>query len=419
MFPKAALLTLALAFVASASPVAKDTQNGIRIPIHKRSSVTKADGTFDREAAIRQKVKVQNKHRQNLMNIDKNVGLENFNQGAHIPGLAVLPPSLQKRQGESLSDEQNNEEWTGTVSIGTPAQDFTIDFDTGSADLWIPSSDCSGCQAKSSYDASKSSTSKEQSGNFQIQYGDGSTASGPIYSDTVSVSGVSVTGQYLSAVNSESGNLVGGPNDGLMGMAFPTISQLKSDPYFWTAVDQKAVKEGVFAFKLSTSGSELYIGGTDNSMYSGDIEYHDLSSSAQGFWQISGASALVNNNATVSDFDTIIDSGTTIMYGPPDAVSQFYAAIDGSSEYDSQNGYYSIPCDSIPTIAFSWGGNNWEISSDVFNLGTASDGNCQGALAAQDLGLGDNVWLLGDSLMRNVYTAFSVDNNAVGFAKLS
>lgn len=59
MFPKAALLTLALAFVASASPVAKDTPNGIRIPLQKRSSLTKADGSFDREAAIRQKIKVQ------------------------------------------------------------------------------------------------------------------------------------------------------------------------------------------------------------------------------------------------------------------------------------------------------------------------------------------------------------------------
>ena len=53
------------------------------------------------------------------------------------------------------------------------------------------------------------------------------------------------------------------------------------------------------------------------------------------------------------------------MYGPPDSVKQFYAAIDGSSEYDSENGYYSIPCDSIPTIAFSWGGNDWKISSDT------------------------------------------------------
>ena len=54
-----------------------------------------------------------------------------------------------------------------------------------------------------------------------------------------------------------------------------------------------------------------------------------------------------------------------------------------------------------------------------FNLGSTGSGNqCVGALAAQDLGLGDNVWLLGDSFMKNVYTAFNFDTNSVGFATL-
>lgn len=72
-----------------------------------------------------------------------------------------------------------------------------------------------------------------------------------------------------------------------------------------------------------------------------------------------------------------------------------------------------------------------------FNLGEVGSGQCVGALAGQDIGLGANVWLLGDrcffrlasihiweglttshSFMKNVYTAFSFDQNAVGFAAL-
>ena len=55
-----------------------------------------------------------------------------------------------------------------------------------------------------------------------------------------------------------------------------------------------------------------------------------------------------------------------------------------------------------------------------FSLGetTTGSGKCVGALAGQDIGLGSNVWLLGDSFMKNVYTAFSFDKNAVGFATL-
>lgn len=61
------------------------------------------------------------------------------------------------------------------------------------------------------------------------------------------------------------------------------------------------------------------------------------------------------------------------------------------------------------------------MSSTSFNLGETSSGSgkCVGALAGQDIGLGSNVWLLGDSFMKNVYTAFSFDQDAVGFAALA
>lgn len=56
-----------------------------------------------------------------------------------------------------------------------------------------------------------------------------------------------------------------------------------------------------------------------------------------------------------------------------------------------------------------------------FSLGETrtGSGQCIGALAAQDLGLGTGVWLIGDSFLINVYTAFSFEDDAVGFAALA
>ncbi|KAI0692346.1 protease [Cerioporus squamosus] len=421
MFCKATLVTVALALIASASPIVVPSKSGVRIPIKKRGSLTNDDGTFNYDKVAHHIVRTKNKYRQNLINLEKNVGRQAFSRGAEIKPLATIPVSPKsKRGGVDLTDQENDLLWTGEIAIGDPDQKFVVDFDTGSSDLWIPASSCDSCGSHSKYDPSASSESKKQSGSFQISYGDGSTASGDAYTDTVTVGGVSVTGQYLAAVTEESDEFQQDPSDGLLGLAFPAISNLNHDPFFFTAVSQKTAKEGRFAFKLDQSGSELFIGGTNADLYTGDIEYHDVSTS-NGFWQIGGASVTVGGDSVADGFDTIIDSGSTIITAPVDAAKSFWAKVDGSDVYDEQQGLYSYPCDSAPEVAFSWGGKSWKISADDLNLGETESGSstCVGAISGGDLGLGDDVWLLGDTLMKNTYTVFSVDDNAVGFAELA
>ncbi|KZT10618.1 aspartic protease [Laetiporus sulphureus 93-53] len=416
MFHKAAFVSFVfLAVLSNATPVPEEP--GTRVALQKRGSLTNSDGVFDLEKAIAQTVRTHNKHRQNLINLQSNTG--SLPEGAEIKPARIYS-AHQKRQSEQLTDEENDLEWAGTISIGTPGQNFLIDFDTGSSDLWVPSSNCTSsvCTSKDKYSAKNSSSNAAKSGSFSISYGDGSSVSGPVYTDTVTVSGVKVTGQYFSPVTTLSSSFSSDPVDGILGLAFPSLSNLKQSPFVNTAKSEGSIKSGVFGMKLAKSGSELYLGGTDTSQYTGSIEYHSVAST--GFWQATGAKALIGSKTVVSGFQTVIDSGTTIMYGPPSAVKTFYAAIPGSKVFDATNGYYSFPCSSAPAVAFSWGGTNWKVSAANFNLGQTSTGSgqCVGALAGQDLGLGSNVWLLGDTFMKNVYTAFSFDKNSVGFAAL-
>ncbi|ESK98138.1 aspartic protease [Moniliophthora roreri MCA 2997] len=428
MFSKAALfIAITIALLSSANPIIDPILRhdiGRPIPLRKRKSLTKDDGVFDIDNAVVQAVITKNKHRQNLINLKKNTG-HLLNENAVIRPVAVLPKDildkLHKRQSEPLEDVRNDLEWIGPVSIGTPGQSFLINFDTGSADLWIPSEDCrsSACASKTLYEPGTSSTSKKERGQFGIQYGDGSMVSGPIYSDTVSIGGVNVTGQHFSAVTALSRSFDTDPIDGILGLAYPVLSNIDPSPFFNTAIEQGAVPNKSFGFYLAANNSELFLGGTNPKLYTGEIEYHQIDTST-GFWQIPGASALIGSTEVVSDFATIIDSGTTIMYGPPSDVKKLYSKIEGARLVDQVNGFYAFPCNNIPSVAFSWGGKAWPITEENFNLGLVEAGSteCVGAISAQDLGLGD-VWLLGDSFMKNAYTAFDYDKNAVGFAQLA
>ncbi|KAH9929050.1 acid protease [Epithele typhae] len=382
------MATCALSYMIAAvpaTPIPEARPLGVNIPLHKRGSLTTPHGVFDHAMAVKHGARIANKYRRNLINIKANTG--------HLPdGVESIPDP------KSLPIPSNAPAYAPTT--------FLIDFDTGSSDLWVPSSACTSCGSHKKYNPARSSTSSKKSGTFEIGYGDGSSASGPIYTDTVTVGGIKATGQYFSAVTTESSEFTSDVVDGLMGLAFPQLSNLKHKPFFNTAFSQGTAKQNVFGFKLATTGSELYLGGTNSALYTGALEYHPVSPSSLGFWQITGASAFANGARVASGFQTVIDSGTTIMYGPPAAVKAFYAAVPGAKVFDAANGLYQYPCARAPSVAFSWGptGKAWAVSKNNFNLG--------------DFGLGANVWLLGDSFMKNVYTAFSFAQNSVGFAKL-
>lgn len=144
------------------------------------------------------------------------------------------------------------------VSVGTPGVTFHLDFDTGSSDLWIWSSEMANATKYSKthkiYDPKKSKTAKHTSGTWNISYGDGSSASGDVWTDTVTVAGVTIQNQAVEAAKHLSQSFLSdGGDDGLLGLAWPAINTVSPTPVktpVENMVDQGLIELPVFTVKL-------------------------------------------------------------------------------------------------------------------------------------------------------------------------
>jgi aspergillopepsin I len=132
----------------------------------------------------------------------------------------------------------DDSEYLCPVTIGS--QTFQLDFDTGSSDLWVLGPDAGAGGTHTIYTPGSSAT-QEQGETWSITYGDGSSASGDVYSDSVTIGGLAVTGQAVEQATTASSAFTSGPNDGLVGLAFDTLNTVQPDQaktFFSNAVAQ-------------------------------------------------------------------------------------------------------------------------------------------------------------------------------------
>ncbi len=135
---KALAVLATLSALASASPIGRDAP-GQTISLAKRVTGASSDaipGKADLDWLTAHAQRTGAKYDATLKAFEQNMGHA-------MPGTTAA--AGRKRQAEALTDEQGGSFWQGAITVGSANQAFNMDFDTGSADLWIPSTSCSSC----------------------------------------------------------------------------------------------------------------------------------------------------------------------------------------------------------------------------------------------------------------------------------
>ncbi|CAJ2502830.1 Uu.00g102240.m01.CDS01 [Anthostomella pinea] len=336
----------------------------------------------------------------------------------------------------TAEDQQNDVEWLCKVQIGTPPQKMMLDFDTGSADLWVFSTG----QSKSSqsghniYDPKKSSTSKTLSGKtWKIQYGDGSGASGNCVADTLVLGGLSIKHQTIECATKMSTQFTQSAGDGLLGLAYSNINTVKDasgpDP-------QATPVENMIKSKLIPKESELFTSAfwssrdakADDSFYtfghmdddlvkaSGEAIHWTEVDNSQGFWSVTSESVSINGKTvTQSGNAAILDTGTTLAMMSDKVVEALYKQIPGST-YDYSNQGYTFPtsvtADDLPVFKVAIGDKLFVIQKEDLAFAPTEDGKSwYGGVQSRGTLPFD---IIGDVGLKSMYAVWDMGNKRFG-----
>ena len=242
--------------------------------------------------------------------------------------------------------------------------------------------------------------------------------------DKVCAAGICIDDQPFAEATNERGYLfIIAEFDGILGMAFKSLSVGGLPTFFDNLLKQGKIEAPVFSFWLNpdwnhlTNSGLLILGGIDQSLYEGQLRYINLLDEA--FWNVRMNRVIVGSNSftvCANGCKAIFDTGTSMIAGPMEEINAINQAI--GAKFDPVSGYVTLECSSVshlPEIRFNLGGQNYALMSKDYILIVYE--NLKKYCVSGFMGIERaNTWVLGGIFMGKYYTVFDAANNVVGLA---
>ncbi|KAF9691757.1 hypothetical protein EKO04_010325 [Ascochyta lentis] len=266
------------------------------------------------------------------------------------------------------------------IAIGTPPQSFSLLFDTGSTDVWVPQANSSGCALNCppgfDFDPTASSSLVRTNVPFDARYGltPDLAVIGQYYNDSISVSGLPAIANAQFAVGDLPSLLFVQGNRGIFGLGSRLSESVYLSPTsphrgnlsstytpLWERVALASPSgEKKYSVWLNAQGARkgsVQFGGEDRGKYKGALAKVPLNLDPEtgllsgwnvnltGVTRISTAASVKagKKQLTPSNYsvDFTIDSGSPNMYVP---TSLYEAIVQGLNATDIINGAPYVPC---------------------------------------------------------------------------
>lgn len=325
------------------------------------------------------------------------------------------------------------------MSLGTPPQVLPLLIDTGSPQTWAFSPKCKGC-GTGFFDPSKSSTFVNLTTPAKDVYDDDKLwVTGWQVKDTAGIGSVVTKAVNFTIVDAQQNMKLEQTAAGISGWSYlggrdstpqrnpetpiPRIQAVDnkqwSEPTFGLFLNRRNARAAAAGTQSKGDGA-LTIGGVDQTYFTGSLEWIPWKDVGMILWTLDFVSIVINGQRiTLPKTDSsmaIMDTGTTLIYGPLSLVRQYYSHVPGATE--NKDGTWTVDCKRMDIKAsFNFGGQDWPIdpTDTVYEV---SPGKCIGAVRYLENMVGEDSWLVGGAFLKNVYTAWRYDPPAIGFGKL-
>ncbi|TLD28835.1 hypothetical protein PspLS_03268 [Pyricularia sp. CBS 133598] len=352
---------------------------------------------------------------------------------AHMEKVLARKSEVEGGYGGQVTtdDIQNESLYLCEVKIGTPTQKLELQLDTASSDIWVFSSGSSRGVNRTNFDAWKSSSFSCQSDKtWVMKRPDGSSISGEVGTDTVTVGGLEVPDQLVGL-----GKVVGGTStermvaDGTLGLSMPQTRYIQrngvNDPqtsFVAKMAEAKILPEDAQLFTTALCGptqggkheSFCTFGYMEEDMVHDEISWAKVDS-GKGMWMFPSASTTIaGDKMSRSGNMAVADSSTPLILLSDEACEAFYNKIEGAKYSRPHQGWLipgSAKSQGMPELRVAVGETEFAVATSEYMFSPADDEMFFGVVQSR----GSNEFdVLGVPFLRSIYAIWDFGHQRFG-----
>jgi len=320
-------------------------------------------------------------------------------------------------------------EYYGQVSVGSPAQTFTVVFDTGSGNLLLPSKECvdEACTGHKRFDSALSATAMQVADAdhpdtkvgadgsrdvVTITFGTGEM-SGVYVRDNICLGGGDICCQadFVAATeeSDEPFSLV--PFDGILGLSLPQMAEGPAFSVLDKLVEAGALSQGLFSVFFGYEGeqSEVTFGAYKEEQLATELFWSPVT--VPGYWQVAMDDITMDNKklglCSSKKCQVAVDTGTSLLAGPSEVVSTLVEKLQVADDCSN--------IQSLPDLGFIVGDHILNLKAEDY-VAQHSTGCSLGLMSLDIPPPKGPLFIFGDPFLRKYYTVYDRQNMRVGFA---